>query len=146
MLFKWAFKTVLGRYVTAGVVALLLGGAGLKWYSFKQSLREEGAQACIQIVNEETHNILVANLANEKAANEKLRATAVMDAAVNAEARARHRDLETQVSAMEKAMAEQARTDNEYKEWGDTVLPSGVAERMREQAGGDQDPDTEDDN
>ena len=145
-LIKWALKTVLGRYVTVILVTLLLGGGAWKWYSFKEDLRTEGAEECIQIVNEETHRQLIDALAAEKSAVAKLRARAVADAVVNSEARTRHRELETQVSDLEKAMAEQARTDNEYKEWGDTPLPTGVAERMREQAADNPDPNNEDSN
>jgi len=142
----WALKTVLGRYVTVGLVAVLLGGGALYWHNFKEDLRDEGAEECIQLVNEETHQILVEALAAEKALATTLRARIARDAVVNAEARERHSALETQVGDLERAMAEQARTDNEYKEWSDTPLPSGVAERLQKQSGDNPGSGNEDGN
>ena len=145
MIFKWVFKTVVGRWVTAGLIAALLSGAAWKWHQFKEDLIHQGQQVCVQEINKETVIQLQDALAAEKSARADLIARMAADAAVNQAAIERRRQLENQVSDLERAMAEQARTDNEYKEWSDAPLPSGVADRMRNaQAGGD--PDTVRDN
>jgi len=129
--------TALGRWVLGGLVAALLAGGAWKWHSFKEDLIHKGQQVCVQEINKETVKQLELALAAAESARAELTANLIAAAAVNQQARDRHRDLETQVSDLERAMAEQARTDNEYKEWSDTGLPSGVAERLRKQARGD---------
>ena len=86
---------------------------------------------CVQEINKETVAQLEDALAAEKSARAELTANLIAAAAVNQAAIDRRNNLETQVSALERAMAEQARTDDEYKEWSDTTLPSGVAGRLR---------------
>ena len=133
------FKTVVGRWVTASLIALLLGGGALKWHNFKEDLIHKGQQVCVQEINKETVEQLKDALAAEKSARAELTANLIAAAHVNQQARDRHRDLQTQVGDLEKAMAKQARTDDEYKEWSDTPLPFGVGDRLRDaQAGSDQ--------
>lgn len=137
MIIKWALKTVLGRYVTAGVVAMLLGGGALMWHNFKDNLREEGAEECVQIVNAETHQRLVDALAAEKAARLRLAGIATASAEENAAARARLKESESRMESLSAAMKEQEKNDEEYAEWRNAPLPSGVGERMRNLAGTD---------
>ena len=136
---QWALKTVVGRWVTGLLIASLLSGAAYMWYNFKQGLIEQGTQVCVQIINQETMEHLAGALAAEKSARAELTAKLTAAAAVNQTARDRHQSLQRQLTELELAMEEQARTDNEYKEWGDTPLPSGVADRLR-QSGAGSDP------
>ena len=136
---KWALKTVAGRWVTGLLIASLLSGAAYMWYNFKKNLVEQGTQICVQEINQETMEHLARALADEKSARAELTAKLTAAAVVNQTARDRHQRLQQQLTALEVAMAEQARTDNEYKEWGDTPLPSGVADRLR-QSGAGSDP------
>ena len=140
-IFKWAFKTVVGRWVSGLLIASLLSGAAIKWYNFKKDLIAEGQTACIQEINKETVEQLQLALVDEKAARVELSAKLSAAAAVNQTARDRHQNLQRQLTQLELAMEEQARTDNEYKEWGDTPLPSGVADRLRlSRSGSDPSP------
>ena len=117
---------------------MLLSGSAWKWHQFKEDLIHKGQQVCVQEINKETVEQLKDALAAEKSARAELTVRLAAAAAANQEARDRHRNLENQVSGLERAMEEQARTDDEYKEWSDTTLPSGVADRLRNaQAGGD---------
>lgn len=133
---KNVLGTVLGRWVTGALVTLLLGSAYAWWHSHKANLREEGRQECIQVVNAETMQILEDQLADERAAYDLLLEHATKTAKANAESRERRHALESKVTSLERAMAEQAETDEDYKEWADTPLPDGVGERMRNQATG----------
>jgi len=141
LILKRLFRTVLGRWVTGSVVALLLGGGALMWHNHKADLREEGRQECIQLVNEETMLQLEAALVEERRTNAELVALAEVNALANVEALARRQELETSLTALAAEMEKQRNEDPEYKEWGDAPLPDGVAERMREQATG-SDPGT----
>lgn len=131
---KYAFKTVLGRWVTGAVVALLIGGAGLKWHFHKEGLINEGVALCVQEINAATLTALESALADEQIANADLRASLVEAAAVNQAAAKRKNQLQIQVSGLERAMAKQRETDETYRAWSDTTLPSGVADRLREAA------------
>lgn len=141
------FKTVLGRWVTASLVALLLGGAALKWHNFKEDLIHKGQQVCVQEINKQTVIDLENALAAEKLTAADLRAKAAADAVVNEEARVRRRELEARVNTLSSQMAKQRKNDETYKSWADTPLPAGVGERLRNQAaGGNSDPGDEDGN
>jgi hypothetical protein len=142
---KWAIKTALGRWVTASLIALLLGGGAWKWHAFKEDLIHKGQQVCVQEINKETVAQLEDALAAEKSARAELTANLIAAAAVNQAAIDRRNNLETQVSALERAMAEQARTDDEYKAWSNTTLPSGVADRLRVAQAGDNSSPLRDD-
>ena len=65
-LLSLALRTTVSRWVTAGVVTALLGGAGYWWYDTKRDLRDEGQAECIQKVNEETHREVVEALARKE--------------------------------------------------------------------------------
>jgi len=140
MIFNWVFRTVVGRWVTGILVASLLSGAAWKFHAWKEDLIHRGQQVCVQEINKETVAQLQDALAAEKSAFAVLTAKMVADAAVNEAARDRRRELEKKITSLEKAMAEQRKTDEEYKVWADTRLPSGVADRLRDQAAR-RDPD-----
>jgi hypothetical protein len=131
---QWIFKTVLGRWVTAGLVALLLGGAALKWHNFKEDLIHKGQQVCVQEINKQTVIDLQNALAAERATAIELRALAVASAEASQQAIARRQAVELNFTALQTQMAEQAKTDETYKAWADTPLPAGVGERLRNQA------------
>ena len=131
------FKSAIGRWVTGGLVILLLGSAGLMWHNHKQGLREEGKQECIQAVNQETLTILQEQLAAERAVNVELVKLGVARNAVNAEATARHRSAEAKVSELKRQIAEQEQNDEPYNAWANTPLPAGVAARLQLLSAGD---------
>lgn len=138
MIFKWALKTVVGRWVTGLLIASLLSGAAIKWYNFKKDLIAEGQTACIQEINKETVEQLQLALADAKSARAELTARLLAVAAVEAQARARHQDAQTQVTALQNQIKEQRKNDETYRAWSDTTLPDGVGNRLRAaQATGD---------
>jgi len=137
MIMPLVFKTVLGRWVTAGLIALLLGGGALKWHYFKADLREEGRQECIQVVNEETQKQLEEAIAEAAMVRAELKQQAERAARENASAHARRLELETSLSALAGEMEKQRNEDPKYKAWSDTPLPDGVGDRLRKQAAGD---------
>ena len=136
---KWALKTVLGRWVTASLIALLLSGLAYKWYDFKRDLRDEGVQECVQEINIATVNALELALADERSAVAKLRASLDAVAVANQEAIARRTKLEADLRTIEARIKAQRKTDETYREWADTPLPDGVADRLREAAGSSSD-------
>lgn len=147
MIVKWIFKTVVGRWVTLGVVTLLLGGGAIKWHNFKEDLIHKGQQVCVQEINKQTVIDLQAALAAERVTATQLRAAAVANALANEEARTRLRDSETIVSDLNRQIKEQRKHDATYKAWADTPLPDGVADRLRQAgAAGDTDTGREDSN
>ena len=140
-LILWAFKTVVGRWVTVSLVALLLGGAALKWYNFKQKLVDKGTQVCVQEINKDTMLQLEEALAAEKAIRIELAEELKLADQENASARGRRRELETSLNALATEMRKQRNEDETYKKWSDTPLPDGVGDRLRNQAtGGDPGP------
>ncbi len=147
LLFKRVITTSLGRWALGGAVALLLGTAGLLWHNFKQDLRNEGKQVCVQVINEQTMLDLQAALATERATAMELRVIAVAAAAENQEARARLRASQFTIDALETARKNQEERDELYKAWSNTSLPNGVADRLRGlRAGRDADTNTEAEN
>jgi hypothetical protein len=135
-MFSLIFKTVIGRWVTASLVALLLGIAVVKWHNFKEGLIHQGQQVCVQEINKQTLIDLQDALAAEKIAHAKVVAMALAAAEENEKARARQRELLSRNAALEKERAEQRKNDETYKAWADGPLPTGVGERMRRQAAG----------
>lgn len=133
--FNWIFKTVVGRWVTGILVASLLSGSYAWWHNHKQNLREEGMQECVQEINQATMDGLELALADERSANVALTASLVAAAAVNQEAIARRVEAESNSTALKKQMEIQRNEDPEYREWADTTLPDGVADRLRQAAG-----------
>jgi len=134
---RLAFKTVVGRWVTASLIALLLGGGAWKWHAFKEDLVHKGQQVCVQEINKETVEQLQAALAASKSANAQLRANLIAAAAVNQEARDRKTELENKLTDLERQMAEQRENDETYRVWSDSDLPDGVASRLRDEAAAD---------
>jgi TolA-binding protein len=114
---------------------LLLGGAALWWHDHKSDLREEGRQECVQEINRATVDALEQQLENKNAAIEELRRLHA-DALIVAEER-KQRELEAmdRLELLESEMEDQRNADPEYREWSDTDLPDGVADRLREAAG-----------
>ncbi len=144
-MFKSVAAWALGNKVTLIAVTLLLGGAAIWWHNYKDGLREEGKQVCIQKINQATVDALERALAEERAASQKLRELAATAAAANAEARERRFALESNLRSLEAQIKRQRNTDEAYRTWSDTALPVGVAERLRSQgAGGNSDPSGED--
>jgi hypothetical protein len=122
-------------------------GAGLAFNNWKNNLREEGIQICVQEINAQTLIDLEAALAHEIAAGETLRAAAIVAEAENELARARLDDSQERISEMAAAMRQQEETDETYRAWSHTPLPDGVAERLRRiDAGSDPHPGNEDGN
>ena len=134
-LISLAFKTALGRWVTGITVALLLGGVALKWHNHKEGLREEGRIECVQEINQATIDELEQQLADKGAANAKLAEELDRANQENALALDRRRELETSLTALAAQIEEQRNNDESYREWSDTTLPGGVADRLREAAG-----------
>ena len=130
------FKTVVGRWVTASLIALLLGGGAWKWHAFKEDLIHQGQQVCVQEINKQTVIDLQNALAAERATVTRLQELATAAAAMNQEAIARRDEAELNSMALKKQMEDQRNADPEYKEWSDAPLPTGVAERLRNQAAG----------
>ena len=126
--------TSLGRWVLGGLVALLIGGAALKWHNFKEDLVHKGQEVCVQEINKETVAQLEAALAAEKSARAELTANLIAAAAVNQEAVNRKNELSSQLESLRGQMAEQRKTDETYRAWSDSDLPDGVAERLRNEA------------
>lgn len=133
---NWLIGKVLGsvvaRWVTVGIVTALLSGVGLWWYKFKSDLRTEGAQECVQEIERATVEALESALAAEKRANADLRAKMDAVAAANQEAIARREAAESTIASLRKSMERQRNEDPTYREWSDTPLPDGVADRLRE--------------
>lgn len=133
---NWLIGKVLGsvvsRWVTVGIVTALLGGAGLWWYKYKEGLRDEGAQECVQEIERATVEALENALAAERRALADLRAKMDAVAAANQEAIERKNELSNQLDSLRGMMEEQKKNDETYRAWSDTPLPDGVADRLRE--------------
>ena len=122
----------LSRWVTLGVVAALLSTAGYIWHRHNENLREEGAQECVQEINQATIDALESALAAEKAAAAALRANLIAAAAVNREAMERRAEAENTIDSLRDEMERQKNEDPTYRQWSDAALPDGVADRLRE--------------
>lgn len=127
-------RSVTARWVTGFTVALLLGGGALTWHNHKEGLREEGIQECVQEINQATVDALEAQLSDERKANAELAASLEHANQVNALALDRRRELETSLTALAAEIEQQRKNDETYREWSDTDLPDGVADRLREAA------------
>lgn len=135
---KWVLKSVVGRWVTGSLIALLLGGAVTMWHSHKNKLIDQGAQECIQAINKQTVIDLQDALAAERLISADLIRIAFLADEENALARARLKESESRVGSLLAAQEEQEKTDETYAAWSNTALPSGIADRLRSaQAGHD---------
>lgn len=143
----WVGAKALNRWILGGVVTLLLGGSAIMWHNHKENLRDEGRFQCVQAINEQTVIDLQTLLAAEQVVAAELRALATVDAAVNADARARLRVANESLKTLALQMKEQKKNDEEYAAWSAVSLPNGVAERLRQvNTGRDSDPRNEDSN
>ena len=133
----WASQA--GRWVTVGIVTALLSTAGYIWHRHNENLREEGAQECVQEINQATIDGLEAALAAERSAVAQLRANLIAAAAVNKEAEDRRRELSSQLDYLRGTIEEQRENDETYRAWADDALPSGVAGRLRQAHSGEAD-------
>lgn len=128
------FTTQLSRWVTVGVVTVLLSGAGIWWYKFKDDLREEGEQACIQKVNEELHKETVEALYRQQQRVMELQAELSDLRVENELAKERERRAKEKLQIYQNSVRAQLENDEKYREWARTELPNGVADRLRELA------------
>lgn len=133
-LLKKILASVAGRWILGAAVAASLGTAAIMWHNHKEGLREEGMQECVQEVNLATMEALEAALAEERSANAALNASLAAAVAANQEARDRRSVLQSRVDALQASINEQRETDETYREWADTDLPDGVADRLRQAA------------
>lgn len=124
--------TALGRWVTGAVVTALLGTAAIMWHNHKENLRDEGAEECVQEINQATIDELEAALAAERSAVAELRANLAAVAAANEEATKRRVEAEKLSQRLRRQIEEQKKNDQTYREWTASDLPDGVAERLRE--------------
>jgi uncharacterized protein HemX len=129
---NWIFRTVVGRWVTASLIALLLGSAGWKFHTWKEDLIHKGQQVCVQEINKETVAQLQAALAAEKSARAELTARLIAAAAVNQEAINRKNELSSQLESLRGQMADQRKNDETYRNWSESPLPDGIADRLRD--------------
>jgi len=131
-LVTWLAKETLNKWILGVGVTLLLGSGGLMWHNFKDNLRDEGEQKCVQAINEQTVIDLQAALVEEQIARAELQKILGVTARENDLAKARARKAEARVTGLLTAMKEQKENDQEYAQWSDTPLPDGVADRVRE--------------
>lgn len=147
LLLKRVITTSLGRWALGGAVTLILGGGALFWHGFKQNLRDEGRQVCVQVINEETVLALQDALAAERATATRLATMMVAAAKESEQARARLRESRSKMDALSLARKEQEKTDETYATWSNAPLPNGVADRLRDLfTGRDADPSIDDSN
>lgn len=140
-LIKLLASSVTARWVTGFTVTLLLGGSWAAWHNHKQNLREEGIRECVQEINQATVDELQRQLANEVEANARLADELEVANQANASALDRRRELETSLTALAAEMEAQRNEDPTYREWSDSDLPDGVADRLRDAAGSQADRD-----
>jgi len=134
-LIKRILGSALGRWVTLGGVTLLLS-LGTAWFlNYKAGLRDEGKLECVQEINRATVDALEQQLENKNAAIEELRRLHVNALIVAEERKQRELEAMDRLETLESEMEEQRNADPEYREWSDTDLPNGVADRLREAAG-----------
>lgn len=145
-LITWVGKKALNRWILGGVVALLLGSAGLMWHNFKSDLRDEGRHECVQAINEQTVLDLQAALVDAEATADELADYILRTSKANAAAEARVADAQARVDVLLEEIQEQKKNDKDYSEWSDTPLPSGVANRLRKASGSPAHPGNEDSN
>lgn len=127
--------SALGRWILGGLVAVGIGTAALMWHNHKEGLKEEGRLECVQEINQATIDALENELKNKDLAIAQLRDAAVASAQANAEAEARRQQDRSTIASLQAQMEEQKNEDPTYREWSDTDLPDGVADRLRQAAG-----------
>ena len=131
MILRFLINSVTKRWVTGSLVTLLLGAGFYGWTNFKDGLRNEGTNECIQLINEATVRDLENALTAERITNTQLRARAVATAQENASLRARLAQAQQRLQWFEGELRVQAEEDETYREWADTDLPDGVVDRLR---------------
>lgn len=130
-LLNLAIKSTAGRIALGIAVTALLSGLAVWWYDTKHDWEEQGRNECVQLVNEETHKQLVeANYRKQEQImklQKELRETKIE----NELARERERRATEQLLIYKNSLRTQAENDEDYREWADTPLPDGVADRLR---------------
>ena len=144
---KWVMVSSMRKWVVVGFVSVVLAGSTYYVHSYKEGLRDEGRQECVQAINEQTvidlQNLLVA----EQVVAAELRATATAAAQENAAAKERLQAANASLKTLALKMKEQKENDKEYAAWSDVPLPTGVAERLRQlHSGSNSHPGHEDGN
>lgn len=138
MIWAWVTKklatSILSRWILGGLVATIAGVAAWQWHSYKEHLREQGQQVCIQEINRETVETLERALAEEREVTARLVEEARLRAEEMAAARERRAAAERKVVEILRQMKEQERDDETYKGWARTPVPDGVADRLRNAA------------
>jgi TolA-binding protein len=135
MLVKKAIGTVLGRWVTGGVVTLLLGLAFAAYTNYKEGLRDEGKLECVQEIQQATVDALEEQLRKKDEAIAVLRELHAKNLVLVEERKQREQEAYDRLEGLERQIEEQRNADPNYREWADTDLPDGVADRLREAAG-----------
>jgi glucan-binding YG repeat protein len=130
-LIQIALKSVAGRVFIGAAVAAILSTVAYWWYDTKHDWEERGREECVQLVNEETHkNLVAANYRKQEQImklQKELRETKIE----NELARERERRANEQLLIYKNSIRTQAENDEDYREWADTPLPDGVADRLR---------------
>ena len=130
-LIQMALKSVAGRVFIGAAVAAILSTVAYWWYDTKHDWEERGREECVQLVNEETHkNLVAANYRKQEQImklQKELRETKIE----NELARERERRANEQLLIYKNSIRTQAENDEDYREWADTPLPDGVADRLR---------------
>lgn len=139
MILRKLLASSLGRWVLGGVVITIVGGAVTMWHSHKEGLREEGIQECVQEINQATLDQLYKELKLKDDALAEARRIADANRKAAMDAIKRRRDAEVNLELMVRAMEEQKENDEDYREWSDSPLPDGVADRLRQAAGSSPD-------
>lgn len=135
MILRKLLASSLGRWVLGGVVITIVGGSAIMWHNHKEGLREEGIQECVQEINQATVDQLYKELKLKDDALAEARRVADANRKAAMDAIKRKRDAEVNLELMLRAMEEQKNEDEDYREWSDTPLPDGVADRLRQAAG-----------
>jgi predicted RNase H-like nuclease (RuvC/YqgF family) len=107
--------------------------AGWSWYQSNEG-REQGVQECVQEINQETIDTLLREITWQDEQLEKLREQNEAIAMLVRNATERRLFAEEQLDKLTRSIEEQREEDEEYREWADTDLPAGVADRLRQAA------------
>lgn len=140
-LLNLALKSTVGRVALGIGVTALLSGLAVWWYDTKHDWEEKGREECVQLVNEETHQILREQYAAALQANRLLRAQRDAAAKANTLAIERAKRAEQRLKWFQNSLEAERQNNEEYREWADTDLPDGVADRLRQlEVSGDSGP------
>lgn len=124
-------KSTASKVITASIIVSLLGGGLLAWHNFKEDLRDEGAEECIDAVARNNNKILLDQLTKAQARATVLELRNLELWHQNRDAERRRASAEDRITEMEYERKQQEQYDEEYKEWANTDLPDGVIDRVR---------------